>query len=329
VIDRRTFISSVVGGVLAVPLAARAQKPAMPVIGYLSGRSPGDSIDVLADFRRGLAEAGYVEGQNVVIEYRWAEGHYDRVPAMIADLVRRRVAVIAVPNTTASALAAKAATQTIPIVFNVGGNPAEIGLVANLDRPGGNATGITMLQTAVAAKRLELLHELVPAATSIAFLVNPNNPAFAEAETREVQLAARVLSVNLRVLNASSSAEIEASFATLFQHKAGALLVGSDIFFVSQSDQLIALAARHAVPTIYGYLEQTVAGGLMSYGASLADTQRLVGVYTGRILKGEKPAELPVQQVTKIELVINLKTAKALGIKIPNSILVRADKVIN
>ena len=327
-IRRRQFIAGFAGAV-TWPLQAWAQQPAIPVIGYLSGRSPADSVDVLADFHRGLAETGYVEGKNVSIEYRWAEGHYDRVPAMVADLVRRRVAVIAVPNTTASALASKAATQTIPIVFNVGGDPAKIGLVANLDRPGGNITGISMLQTAVAAKRVELLHELVPAAKSIAFLVNPSNPGFAETETREVQLAARVLGVDLLVLNASSPSEIEASFATLFQQKAGALLVGGDIFFVIQNDQLIALAARYAVPAIYAYLEQSVAGGLMSYGASLADTQRRVGVYTGRILKGEKPADLPVQQVTKIELVINMKTAMALGLKFPLTLLGRADRMID
>jgi putative ABC transport system substrate-binding protein len=324
---RREFIT-VLGGVAAWPLAARAQQPSLPVVGYLSARSPGDSIGILADFRRGLAESGYLEGQNVAIEFRWAEGHYDRLPAMVADLVRRRVAVIAVPNTTASALAAKAATQTIPIVFNIGGDPVEIGLVASLDRPGGNVTGVSMLQTAMAAKRLELVHELVPAATLIALLVNPTNPVIAEAETREVQSAARVLGLNLLVLNASSPSEIEAAFATQLQQKARAIVVGSDIFFVIQSDQIIALAARHAVPTIYGYLEQAVAGGLMSYGASLADTQRLVGVYAGRILKGEKPADLPVQQVTKIELVINLKTAKALGVTFPLALLTRADEVI-
>lgn len=300
----------------------------MPVIGYLSGRSLQDSIDVLADFRRGLAETGYVEGRNVAIEYRWVEGHYDRIPTMVADLVQRQVAVIAVPNTTASALAAKAATQTIPIVVNVGGDPVAIGLVASLNRPGGNVTGVSMLQNAAAAKRLELLHELVPAATSIGFLVNSTNPGFAEAETREVQSAARALGIHLLVLNASSASEIEAAFANLVQQRAGALLVGGDVFFISQIDQLIALAGRHVVPVIYPYLEQAVAGGLMSYGANLADTQRLVGVYAGRILMGEKAAELPVQQVTKIELVINIKTAKALGLPVPLALLTRADEVI-
>jgi putative ABC transport system substrate-binding protein len=322
----RRNILTLIGGAAVWPVAARAQS--MPVIGYLSGRSLQDSIDVLADFRRGLAETGYVEGRNVAIEYRWVEGHYDRIPTMVADLVQRQVAVIAVPNTTASALAAKAATQTIPIVVNVGGDPVAIGLVASLNRPGGNVTGVSMLQNAAAAKRLELLHELVPAATSIGFLVNSTNPGFAEAETREVQSAARVLGLDLLVLNASSPSEIEAAFATQLQQKARAILVGSDIFFVVQGDQIIALAARHAVPTIYAYLEQAVTGGLMSYGANLADTQRLVGAYAGRILKGETPADLPVQQVTKIELNINLKTAKALGITFPLALLARADEVI-
>jgi putative ABC transport system substrate-binding protein len=323
--NRRDLLS-LLGGAVVLPVAARAQ--AVPVIGYLSGRSLRDSVDVVADFRRGLAETGYVEGRNVAIEYRWVEGHYDRIPTMVADLVRRQVAVIAVPNTTASALAAKAATQTIPIVVNVGGDPVAIGLVASLNRPGGNVTGVSMLQNAAAAKRLELLHELIPAATSIGFLVNSTNPGFAEAETREVQSAARALGIHLFVLNASSASEIEAAFANLVQQRAGALLVGGDVFFISQIDQLIALAVRHVVPVIYPYLEQAVAGGLMSYGANLADTQRLVGVYAGRILMGEKAADLPVQQVTKIELVINIKTTKALGLTIPTTLLTRADEVI-
>jgi putative tryptophan/tyrosine transport system substrate-binding protein len=325
---RRAFITLLGGAAATWPLAARAQQPSMPVIGYLSARSPGDSVEVLADFRRGLAETGFVEGQNVAIEYRWVEGHYDRLQEMVADLVRRRVAVIAIPNTTASALAAKAATQTIPIVFNVGSDPVAMGLVATLGHPGRNVTGIAMLQTAVTAKRLELLHELVPTAKSIAFLVNPGNPGFAEAEAKEVQQAARALGVKLLVLNASNSSEIDAAFATLVQQQAGALLVGGDVFYISRTGQLVALAARHAVPTIYAYLEQGAAGGLMCYGASLTATQRSVGVYTGRILKGEKPADLPVQQVTKLQLVINMKTAKALGLTFPLSLLGRADEVI-
>jgi putative tryptophan/tyrosine transport system substrate-binding protein len=275
-----------------------------------------------------LAETGYVEGRNVAIEYRWAEGRYDRVPALVADLVRRRVAVIVIPNGTTSVLAAKAATQTIPIVFDIGSDPVKIGLVASLNRPGGNITGVASLYAELATKRLELLHELVPSAPSIAFLVNPANPVYAAAETKEVQLAAGALGVRLLVINASSPGEIEAAFGSLVQQQAGALLVGGDIFFVSRTDQLIALAARHKISAIYGYLEQAVAGGLMSYGEKIADAQRMIGVYTGRILNGEKPAELSVQQVTKIQLVINLKTAKALGLIVPLGLLTRADEVI-
>jgi putative tryptophan/tyrosine transport system substrate-binding protein len=325
---RREFITLVGGGAAAWPLAARAQQRALPVVGYLSARTPADSVEVLAEFRRGLGEMGFVEGQNVAIEYRWIEGRYDRLPEMVADLVRRQVAVIAIPNTTSSALAAKAATQTIPVVFNIGSDPVAVGLVASLSHPGRNVTGIAMLQIAVTAKRLELLRELVPTASSIAFLVNPGNPGFANAETKEVQEAARVLGVNLQVLNASNSSEIDAAFATLVQQQAGALLVGGDVFYISRTVQLVTLAARHAIPTIYAYLEQGAAGGLMCYGAGLASTQRSVGVYTGRILKGEKPADLPVQQVTKLQLVINMKTAKALGLEVPPTLLGRADEVI-
>jgi putative tryptophan/tyrosine transport system substrate-binding protein len=324
---RREFLAGVAGAA-AWPVVARAQQPALPVVGYLSGRSLADSVEVLADFRRGLAETGFVEGRNVTIEYRWLEGHYDRIHEMVADLVRRRVAVIAAPNTTASALAAKAASQTIPIVFNVGSDPVEMGLVTSLSRPGSNATGVAMLQTAVIAKRAELLHQLLPAATSIAFLVNPGNPGVAESETKEAQQAARALGVSLLVLNASNPSEIDAAFATLARQRAEALLVGSDVFFISRIGQLVAQAAHHAVPAIYAFLEQGAAGGLMCYGARLANTQRLVGVYTGRILRGEKPADLPVQQVTKLELVINLITAKALGLTIPETLLATADEVI-
>jgi putative ABC transport system substrate-binding protein len=326
-LKRRDFIT-LIGGAAVWPLAARAQQPAMPVIGYLSARTPADSVEVLADFHQGLAETGFIEGQNVAIEYRWLEGHYDRLQAMVADLVRRRVAIIAIPNTTASVLAAKAATQTIPIVFNIGSDPVAMGLVASLSRPGNNVTGVAMLQTAVTAKRVELLHELVPTARSIAILVNPGNPGFADADAKEAHQAARALGVNLLVLNANNSSEIDAAFATLVQHQAGALLISGDVFYISRTDQLVALAARHAIPTIYAYLEQGAAGGLMCYGASLATTQRTVGVYTGRILKGEKPGDLPVQQVTKLHLVINMKTAKALGLEIPPTLLARADEVI-
>src|ERR1700730_11535527 len=325
---RREFITLLGGAAAALPLAARAQQPAMPVVGYLSARTPGDSVEVLADFRRGLAETGFVEGQNVAIEYRWLEGHYNRLQEMVADLVRRRVAVIAIPNNTGSVLAAKAATQTIPIVFNIGSDPVAMGLVATLSHPGKNVTGVAMLQTAVTAKRLELLHELVPTARSIAILVNPGNPGFAEADAKEAQQAARALGVDLLVLKASNSSEIDAAFATLVQQQAGALLISGDVFYISRTDQLVALAARHVVPTTYAYLEQGAAGGLMCYGASLTPTQHTVGVYTGRILKGEKPADLPVQQVTKLQLVINMKTAKALGLTFPLSLLGRADEVI-
>jgi putative ABC transport system substrate-binding protein len=327
---RREFVIVLAGGVAAAwwPVATRAQQPAGPVIGYLSARTPGDSVEVLAEFRRGLAETGFVEGQNLAIEYRWLEGRYNLLPEMIGDLVRRKVAVIAIPNTTSSVLAAKAATQTIPIVFNIGSDPVAVGLVETLSRPGGTVTGIAMLQTAMTAKRLELLRELVPTARSIAFLVNPGNPGFANAETKEVQEAARVLGINLLVLNASSPGEIDAAFTTIAQQQAGALLVGGDVFYISRTAQLVTLAAHHGIPTIYAYLEQGAAGGLMCYGAGLASTQRSVGIYTGRILKGEKPADLPVQQVTKLQLVVNMKTAKALGLSVPETLLGRADEVI-
>jgi putative tryptophan/tyrosine transport system substrate-binding protein len=300
-IGRRELIAGLGSAALAWPHGARAQQPAVPVVGYLSGMSPDDSINSLADFRRGLTETGHVEGRNLAIEYRWLEGRYDQIPTMLADLVKRRVAVIAVPNTTTAALAAKAATQTIPIVFSIGSDPVAVGLVVSLNRPGGNLTGVSQQQTTTAAQRLELLHQLKPAERSIAFLVNRTNPRFAEAETREVQSAANVLGVDLVVLNASNTSEIEAAFLTLVQRHAGALLIGGDIFFLSRTDQLVALAARHAVPAMYTYIEQALAGGLIAYGARFAETQRLVGVYSGRILNGEKPADLPVQLLTKAE----------------------------
>jgi putative tryptophan/tyrosine transport system substrate-binding protein len=324
---RREFIT-LIGGAAVWPLAARAQQRAAPVIGFLSGWFAGDSNEYLAYFRQGLAETGYIEGQNVTIEYRWAEGNYDKVPALVADLVRRQVTAIAIPNTTTSAVAAKAATQTIPIIFLIGSDPVKMGLVASLNRPGGNLTGINALQTALVAKRLELLHELVPATTRIAFLVNPTNRAFAEADTREAQEAARVLGLNLLVLNASSQSEIDAAFATLVLERAGALVTNGESFFMTRSVQLAVLAARHAVPAIYAYRENTLAGGLMSYGSDLLKATRELGIYTGRILKGEKPADLPVQQSTKVELIINLKTAKALGITVPLPLSGRADEVI-
>ena len=324
---RREFIT-LLGGAAGLPLAARAQQKPMPVIGYLSARTPEDSVEALAEFLRGLAETGFVDGQNVAIEYRWLEGHNDRLPEIVADLVGRQVAVIAIPNNTASVLAAKAATQTIPIVFTIGSDPVAMGFVATLSHPGKNATGVTMQQTALTAKRLELLHELVPTASTIAMLVNPGNPRLAEAEAKEAQQAARTLGVDLLVLKAGNWNEIDATFAALVQQHAGALLINSDVFYVSRTAQLVALAARYAVPTSYGYLEQAAAGGLMCYGAGLASTQRTVGIYTGRILKGEKPSDLPVQQVTKLQLVINMKTAKALGLAVPETLLARADEVI-
>ena len=325
---RRDFITALAGAAATWPRAARAQKPATPVVGCLSGTSPDDSIDILADFRRGLAETGYVQGQNLAIEYRLLEGHYDRIPTMVGDLVERRVAVIAVPNTTTAALAAKAATRTIPVVFGVGSDPVAIGLVASLNRPEGNVTGVSTQQTITAAHRFELLHQLKPAERSIAFLVNPTNPSFAAAETKEVKSAANVLGVDVLVLNASSTGEIEAAFLTLVKRRAGALLIGGDIFFISRTDQLVALAARNAVPAMYTYIEQARAGGLIAYNSDIGELEHLVGVYCGRILNGEKPSDLPVQLLAKVELVINLKAAKALGLTFPLTLLGRADEVI-
>jgi putative ABC transport system substrate-binding protein len=325
--NRREFIA-VLGSAVAWPLAARAQQGSMPTVGYLSAGSLGDRLDTTAYFRRGLSETGYVEGRNVSIAYRWAEGNNARLPALVADLVRRQVAVIAIPNTTASALAAKTVTQTIPIVFFMGSDPVEIGLVASFNHPGGNLTGFASLSIEGAAKRLELLHELVPAVTPIAFLSNPSNPVVAEVETRRLQSAARVLGLRLLVVNASTPSEIEAAFAALVQQRVGGLVVSTDTFFVSHVVQVVALAERHAVPAIYPWREATAAGGLMNYGTNIRDAVEQVGVYTGRILKGEKPGDLPVQQVTKIELGINLKTAKALGLTFPLTLLGRADEVI-
>jgi putative ABC transport system substrate-binding protein len=327
-IRRREFITLLGGAAVTWPIAALAQQAGVPVIGYLSARSASGSGGTLADFKSGLAESGYIEGQNVAIEYRWAEGRYDTVPALVADLVRRRVAVVAVPNGTASVLTAKTATQTIPIVFSIGSNPVEIGLVPNLNHPGGNLTGVAGLYAELAGKRLELLHELVPSATSIAFLVNPNNPVYAAVETKQVEAAARAIGVRLLMLNAGSPTEIDEAFATLSGQQAGALLVGADIYFLSRNDQIMTLAAAVKVAAVYAYIEDTIAGGLISYGERLAVAQHMVGVYTGRILKGEKPADLPIQQVTKVELAINMKTARALSLDVPPTVLARADEVI-
>jgi putative ABC transport system substrate-binding protein len=324
---RREFIATI-GGAAVWSLAAHGQQPGMPVIGYLSGWSSSDAPDYLAHFRRGLAAAGYAEGRNVAFEFRFAEGHFERVPELAADLVRRKVSVIVIPNTTASAVAAKAATQTIPIVFSLGSNPVDVGLVQSLSHPGGNLTGLSALQTAVTAKRLELLHELIPTATLIAFLVNPANKALAESDTREAQETARALGLKLLVLNASNQAEIDAAFATLVREQAGALMTNSESLFMVQSNYLAALTARDKVPALYAFRENATSGGLMSYGADFLSAARELGVYAGRVLNGEKPRDLPVQQATKIEFVVNLKAAKALGITVPLPLLGRADEVI-
>jgi putative ABC transport system substrate-binding protein len=324
---RRDFITLVGGAAAAWPLAARAQQTATPVVGFLGSELPGLFASRLRAFHQGLNEAGYVEGRNVAIEYRWAEGQFDRLPALAADLARRQVAVI-VGHGDASMLAAKAATATTPIIFWTTGDPVAMGVVASLSRPGGNLTGVTTLGGELVPKRLELLHELVPMATVIAVLVNPTNPPTAETDSNDLQAAARTLGVALHFLHASTEPEIDAAFATLVQLPAGALLIDNDGFLAVRKEQLAVLALRHALPAITGSREFPAAGGLMSYGGSLNDLYRVLGVYTGRVLKGEKPADLPVQQSTKIELIINLKTAKALGITFPLPLLGRADEVI-
>jgi len=324
---RRDFIKLIAGSIAAWPLAARAQQPAMPLVGLVNGRSAQDAARNTAAFRKGLNETGYVEGQNVTVEYQWLEGQYDRLPSLIAQL-SRRVAVIATPGLTAGAQAAKAATTTIPIVFGVAEDPVKLGLVASLARPGGNATGINVFTSEVTAKRLGLLHDLVPKAVRVAVLVNPANAPIAETMLREVPQAARAIGLQIQVLNASTSREIEAAFATLVRDRADALFVAPDAFFVSRRVQFSTLAARHGIPAAYTTREDVEAGGLMSYGTDILDMWRQVGVYTGQILKGAKPAELPVLQSTKFEFVINTQTARALGLEVPNSLQLLADEVI-
>ena len=324
-VQRREFLTLLSGAAAAWPLAARAQQPAMPVVGFIRDGSADSSARYVAAFRKGLNETGYVEGQNVTVEYHWLEGHYDRLPALLADLVRRQVAVIATPGNVPS-IAAKAATTTIPIVFGVGNDPVKLGLVASLDRPGGNATGINFFVTEVVAKRLRLLHDLVPKAVRIAVLVNPENAS--ETTLREVQEAAPTIGFQIQILNARTIGEIDAVFATLARERPDALFVAGDAFFLDRRVQFATLTARDRIPATYSVRELVTAGGLMSYGPDLADAVHHVGVYTGSILKGAKPADLPVVQSTKLELVINLQTARALGIEVPLYLQQIADEVI-
>jgi putative ABC transport system substrate-binding protein len=323
---RRNFIT-LLGSAAVWPLAARAQQPEVPVVGWLNARSPDDAAHLVAAFRRGLGEAGFIEGQNVMIEYRWALGQYDRLPAMAAELVRRPVTVLASAGGEPAALAAKAATSTIPIVFVIGGDPVKLGLAASLNRPGGNSTGISVLTSTLEPKRLELLRELVPRAETIGVLLNPNFPTF-ESQLRDLQEAARAINLQIHVLRASTDREIDAAFETVAQRRIPALYVAADAFFDTRRDKLVVLAVRHAVPTMYHFREFAAAGGLVSYGVDISDAYRLFGVYTGRILKGAKPADLPVRQPTKFELVINLKTARALGLEVPSNLSARANEVI-
>jgi putative ABC transport system substrate-binding protein len=324
---RRDFIT-LLGGAAAWPLAAQAQQAAMPVIGFINGGSAVGSEQQAAAFRKGLIEAGYLEGQNVTVEYRWAEGQYDQLPVLAAELVRRRVAVIAAPGSTPAALAVKAATATIPIVFGVTDDPVKLGLVANLARPGGNATGINFFVSEAVPKRLGLLRDLVPGAVRIAVMINPGNVVSAETTVREVQKAADAFGLKIQVLNASTSREIDAAFATFVHGRPDAVFVGIDVFFNVRRAQLVNLASYHRIPAAFVNRDFSEIGGLMSYGSNIADSWRQVGVYTGHILKGAKPADLPVVQATKFELVINAQTARMLGLTVPDKLLVAADEVI-
>jgi putative ABC transport system substrate-binding protein len=324
---RRDFIALLGGGGVTWPLAAHAQQPARPVIGFLNSALPAELEYRVAAFRQGLKEIGYIEGQNVTIEYRWAEGQSDRLPALAADLVRRHVAVIAATGGVPVAQAARSETTTIPIVFTVGSDPVKLGLVSSLNRPGGNVTGVTLISHQLVPKRIELLGELIPSANVIAVIMRANNPA-AEAEVRQAQDAARTLGRQIQVLRVSTERDFDLAFATLTERRADALLVTTDPFFESKRDRLVTLAARHRIPTVYALREYTVSGGLMSYGASITGLYRQAGVYVGRILRGEKAADLPVVQSSKFDLTINLRTAKALGLDVPTSLLLRADEVI-
>jgi ABC-type uncharacterized transport system substrate-binding protein len=326
---RRDLLALVGAGVAALrPLASAAQQQAMPVIGFVHLHSPELTREYLAAFHQGLGDYGFIEGKNLRIEYRWGDGRNDQLPVLVAELIGRPISVLVVLESTLGALAAKAATKTIPVVFMQGADPVRIGLVETLSHPGGNVTGIDLLLAAVAAKRLQLFRELLPAASRIGYLRNPTNPVYAESETEEVQAAARALGIKLRLMNVSTIDEIESALANVEQQPTEALFVSSDGFLLSHSERIVDLAARHEVPAIYGWRQAVTLGGLASYGTYFPDAWRQAGLYTGRILRGEKPADLPVQQVTKLELLINLKTAKALGINVPQSLLARADEVM-